>query len=119
MLGRVQLFATLWTIVFQIPLSIKFPRQEYLSGLPFSSPGDLPDPGIKPTSLKSPALANGFCAAWEAPIRVSHYKQEQVDQREQVESTPALPEASLKKSNCLHSHQPPRKRLGEGAGSQE
>ena len=60
MLGHVQLFATLWTIVFQIPLSIKFPRQEYLSGLPFSSPGDLPDPGIKPTSLKSPALAGRY-----------------------------------------------------------
>ena len=84
---------------------MEFSRQEYWRGLPCPSPGDLPDSGIKPTSLKSPALANGFCAAWEAPIRVSHYKQEQVDQREQVEGTPALPEASLKKSNCLYSHQ--------------
>ena len=88
-----------------IPVSMEFSRQEYWRGLPCPSPGDLPDSGIKPTSLKSPALANGFCAAWEAPIRVSHYKQEQVDQREQVEGTPALPEASLKKSNCLYSHQ--------------
>ena len=37
-----------------------FPRQEYWSGLPFPSPGDLPDPGIEPTSLASPALAGGF-----------------------------------------------------------
>ena len=41
----------------QVPLSMGFPRQEYWSGLPFPSPGDLPDPGIKP---KSPALAGRF-----------------------------------------------------------
>ena len=39
---------------------MSFPRQEYWSGLPFTSPGDLPDPGIKPESLTSPALAGGF-----------------------------------------------------------
>jgi len=46
-----------------------FSRQEYWSGLPFSSPGDLPDPGIKPASPGSPALAEGFfttSATWEA-----------------------------------------------------
>ena len=48
--------ATPWTIASQAPLSIGFPRQEYLSGLQFPSPGDLPNPGIKPTSLISPAL---------------------------------------------------------------
>ena len=42
------------------PLSIGFPRQEYWNGLPCLPPGDLPDPGIKPTSLKSPVLAGGF-----------------------------------------------------------
>ena len=47
-------FATPWTVSLQVPLSMGFPRQEYWSGLPFSSPGDLPDPRIKPTS---PALA--------------------------------------------------------------
>ena len=46
-------FATLWTVAHQAPLSIGFSRQEYWSGLPFPSPGDLPDPGIKP---RSPAL---------------------------------------------------------------
>ena len=48
--------ATPWTIASQAPLSFGFPRQEYLSGLQFPSPGDLPNPGIKPTSLASPAL---------------------------------------------------------------
>ena len=46
-----------------------FPRQEYCSGLPFPSPGDLPDPGIEPESLISPALAGSFftaSATWEA-----------------------------------------------------
>ena len=43
-------FATGRTIAHQAPLSMRFPRQEYWSGLPFHSPGDLPDPGIKPIS---------------------------------------------------------------------
>ena len=42
---------TPWTVARQAPLSIGFSRQEYWSGLPFLSPGDLPDPGIKPRSL--------------------------------------------------------------------
>ena len=54
----VQLFATLRTVSHQAPMSMWFPRQEYWSGLPFPFPGDLPDPGIKPTSLMSPALAD-------------------------------------------------------------
>ena len=49
-LSRVQLFATLWTIAHQAPPSVGFSRQEYWSGLPFPSPGDLPDPGIEPRS---------------------------------------------------------------------
>ena len=46
-----------WTIVCQAPLSVGFFRQEYWSGLPFPSPGGLPNPGMK---LTSPALAGGF-----------------------------------------------------------
>ena len=42
------------------PLSIEFPRKDYWSGLPFSSPGDLPNPGIEPVSLTSPSLAGWF-----------------------------------------------------------
>jgi len=45
--------ATPWSVAHQAPLSMEFSRQEYQSGLPFPSPGDLPDPGIKP---RSPAL---------------------------------------------------------------
>ena len=64
----VQLFATLWTIAHQAPLSLEFSRQEYWSDLPFPPPGDLPDPGMKPMSLTS-ALAGGLfttSATWEA-----------------------------------------------------
>ena len=58
--SHVQLFGTLGTVARQAPLSMEFSRQEHWSGLPFPSPGDLPDPGIKPASLMSPALAGGF-----------------------------------------------------------
>ena len=49
--SQVQLFVTLWTEAHQAPLSMGFPRQEYWSGLPFPSSGNLPHPGIKPVSL--------------------------------------------------------------------
>ena len=51
LLSRVQLFVTPWTVAHQAPLSMEFSRQEYWSGLPFPSPGDLPDPGIELGSL--------------------------------------------------------------------
>ena len=53
-LSRVQLFATPWTVAYQAPRNMGFSRQEYWSGLPFPTPGDLLNPGIEPTS---PALA--------------------------------------------------------------
>ena len=56
------------------PLSIEFSRQECWRGLPCLPPGDLPDPGIEPESLMSPALAGGFfttCATWEAQGKFS------------------------------------------------
>ena len=49
-LNSVGLFAILWTVAYQAPLSMGFSRQEYWSGLPFPSPGDLPDPGTEPGS---------------------------------------------------------------------
>ena len=52
-LSHVQLFATPWTVAYQAPASMEFSRQEYWSGLPFPSPGDLPNPGIE---LRSPTL---------------------------------------------------------------
>ena len=60
LLSRVQLFATPWTVAYQAPLSMGFSRQESWSGLPYLPPGNLPDPGIKPMSVVSPALAGGF-----------------------------------------------------------
>ena len=64
----VRLFEILGTIAHQAPLSMGFSRQECWSGLPFPSPGGLPHPGIKLTSLTSPALAGGFfitSTTWE------------------------------------------------------
>ena len=59
-------YATPWTVAHQAPLSIDFSQQEYWSGLPFPSPGDLPDPGINPSSLASPAgRFSTTCAIWE------------------------------------------------------
>ena len=56
---HVRLFATPWTVTRKAPRSMGFPRQEYWSGLPFPSPGDLPNPGVKPASA---ALADFFMA---------------------------------------------------------
>ena len=68
----VQLFATIWTVTCQAPLSMGFFRQEYWSGLPCPHLGDLLDPGIiEPLSLTSPALAGRFLttsATWEAHL---------------------------------------------------
>ena len=63
------LFATRWTAAHQVPLSMGFSRQEHWSGMPFPPPGELPDPGVEPRSLTSPALAGGFftpSTGWEA-----------------------------------------------------
>ena len=68
--SHVQLFATLWTVAHQVPLSMGFPRQECWSGLPCPPLGDLPNPGIEPVSLMSPASADGFfttSTTWETP----------------------------------------------------
>ena len=51
---------TPWTIAHRAPLSIGFSRRENWSGLPPPPPGDIPDPGIKPVTLRSPALAGGY-----------------------------------------------------------
>ena len=66
---HVRLFVTLLTVSHKAPLSMEFSRQGYWSGLPFPSPGDLPDSGIRVTSLESLALAGGFfttSATWDA-----------------------------------------------------
>ena len=64
LLSCIRFFVTPWTIAHQAPLSMGCPRQKYWSGLPFPSPGDLPNPGIKP------ALAGG-CFTTESPGKPS------------------------------------------------
>ena len=69
--SHVRLSATLWTVASQAPLYMGFSQQGHWSGLPFPSPGDLPNPGIELAALMSLALAGGFFttrAAWEAPL---------------------------------------------------
>ena len=73
-LSCIWFFTTLWTVAHQAPLPMGFFRQEYWSGLPFPSPGDLLDPGIELASPESPALADKFFttdslpgATWEGP----------------------------------------------------
>ena len=68
MLSHVGLFATPWAVDHQAPLSTGFSRQEYWSGLPFTSPGNLPDPGIQPGSS---ALAGRFFTA--KPFQKPHF----------------------------------------------
>ena len=58
LLSHVRLFVTPWTVACQAPLSMEFSRQEYWSGVPFPSPGDIPNPGIKtrPPMLRAHSL---------------------------------------------------------------
>ena len=67
LLSSVWPFVISWTVACQVPLSMGFSRQEYWSGKPSPSPGNLPDPGIEPTSPTSLALTGGFfyhCTTW-------------------------------------------------------
>ena len=66
----------LLTIAYQAPLSLGFSRQEYWSGLPFLSLGNLPYPGIEPVSLTPPTLAGGFfipSVTWETIFHMGIY----------------------------------------------
>ena len=66
-LSRARPFATPWTVAHQTPLSMGFPRQEYWSGLPFPSPGDLPNPGIEPSCVSYISSWIFYpCTTWEA-----------------------------------------------------
>ena len=77
-LSSVRLFATLWTVAYQAPPSMGFSRQEYWSGVPFPSSGDLPNPEVKPGSLalqadslpSEPPGNVGVCAGMRAMCRV-------------------------------------------------
>ena len=65
--------ATLWTVAHQAHLSMEFSRQEYWSRLPFPPPGDLPDPGIEPASLVSPAWTGRFFTTVSALLLIFYY----------------------------------------------
>ena len=76
--SHVRLFATLWNVTCQAPLSMGFSRQEYWRGLPCPPPGDLPDTGIKPVSFMSPTLAGRFFTTsptWKAQRSCGAYIQ--------------------------------------------
>ena len=83
-LSRVCLFATPWTVAYQAPQSMEFSRQEYWSGLPFPSLGDLPNPGTKPTS---PALA-GRSFTTEPPGNPSELKMSESSGRKGKKTVP-------------------------------
>ena len=61
-LSHIGLFVTPWTVACKAPLSMEFSRQEFWSGLPFPTPGDIPQPGLEPIFLAFPSLAGGFFA---------------------------------------------------------
>ena len=84
----VQLFLTPWTVAHQAPLSMGFSRQEYWKGLPFPSPGDLPNPGIEPAALMPPASADGFFTTSAPPGKPSYSPSRNLTQEEQVEDPP-------------------------------
>ena len=80
-LSHVQLFATPWIVAHQVPLTVEFSRQEYSSGLPFPSPGDLPKTGIKPQSraLQVDSLPSepqmSLALKWSLPQICDHFKE--------------------------------------------
>ena len=79
MLGCVQLSVVLWTVACHVPLPMEFFKQEYWSGVPFPTSGHLPESGIEPMSLGSPAFAGRFFtirATWEAHKGYSHCKKQ-------------------------------------------
>ena len=97
-LSHARPFATLWTVARQAPLSMKIFRQEYWSWLPFPTPGDLSDPGIKTVSPISPALAGRFFTTappgkpskpprWASLLLIPVYRQ---TARRQWQPTPVL-----------------------------
>ena len=80
MLSCVWLFVTPWTVVHQVPLPMEFPKQAYWSRLPFPPSGDLPDPGIEPMSLASPAFGKwtlNHSATWETLATINHSKEDE------------------------------------------
>ena len=95
LLSRVRLVATPWTAAYQAPLSMGFSRQDYWNGLPFPSPRDLPNPGIKLTSL---ALFN--CVDLSIIVCLSKQIEGRVRQREEGGET--CQKEMSKECKCFH-----------------
>ena len=90
-LSCVWLFVAPWTVAHQAPLPMEFSRHEYWCGVPFPSPGDLLNPGIKPTSLTSSAWAGGVFttnATWEALVGTVQFSSVQPLNRVRLFATP-------------------------------
>ena len=94
-------FAIPWTGAGQAPPSVGFSRQEYWSGLPFPSPGYLPDPGIEP---ESPALAHGFFTTEPPEKLIFHSGCFNKIPDDLAISSPRTAEASSSILHCLHMH---------------
>ena len=101
-----------WNVALQVLLSMGFLRQEYLSGLPFPPPGDLPDPGIKPVSPTSTALAGGFFTteplgkpSWKVQrdtYVLNHATLIEEDQARAICCAHCVPDSSLLPTSPLH-----------------
>ena len=101
-------FVILWTVAFQDSPSMGFSRQEYWNALPFPPPQDLPDPRIKPTSLKSLALAGRFfttSATWEVHPNCFRSHKECFAGRERSSFQPTMYSWHFMKIRVLHDRQ--------------
>ena len=121
--------ATLWSMACQAPLIIKFPRQEYWSGLPCPSPEDLPDPGIKPMSIMSPTLACGFfttgallCLKWQIAALYLGVREglkfRGLSWRFGGAEIPVMSSFSCQMLRDTYTHRPARSRLGGASKAQ-
>ena len=100
----VQLFPMLWTVTCQAPLSMGFSSQEYWSGLPCPPPGDLPNPGMEPTSLRSSALADGFSMTsgiWEAQMTCDSTGNNEINNGGWISDPQTVPDTSITLTDIL------------------
>ena len=106
-LSRVRLFATSWTVAYQAPPSVGFSRQEYWSGLPFPSPGDLLDPGIEPRSPADTLRSEppGKAPGKENSIR---YLKKKTKNRSAIWSYKAIPGYIFEENHNLKRHTHPQ-----------
>ena len=102
-----QLFATSWTRACQAPPSMEFFWQEYLTGLPFPTPGDLPDPGIEPETLVLPAWqADSFLLSHKGSPNVQSARQQSDDLLSLVYVNKFLKSQILKENNYVFNSVP-------------